>query len=68
MPNLSDQGDITWQAVFWRLVLTAIILFVIAGSGLTIFSSIIGRPDAQVLPTATFKTGIVSPSSELGLE
>jgi hypothetical protein len=68
MPNLSDQGNITWQAVFWRLVLTAIILFVIAGSGLTIFSSIIGRPEAQVLPTTTFETGIASPTLELGLE
>ena len=68
MPNPADQGTITWQAVFWRLVLTGIILFVIAGSGLTIFSSLIGRPEAQVLPTATFETGVVLPAAETGLE
>ena len=68
MHSSSNQAFLTWQALAWRLILTAILLFVLAGSGLTIFSSIIGRPDAQVLPTVTLETGAANPTSGIGLE
>jgi len=68
MRNSSVQIFLTWHPLVWRLVLTVILLFILAGSGLTIFSSIIGRPDAQVLPTVTFETGATNPTSGIGLD
>ncbi len=51
-PNRASLASIrlTWQALLWRLILTALLLLLLAGSGLTILSAATDRPDAQVLP------------------
>jgi len=41
---------LTWPALLWRLALTALLLLLLAGSGMTVFSSATGQPDARVLP------------------
>lgn len=43
----------TWQAILWRLLLTLLLLLLLAGSGLTVFSNVTVRPDTHVLPTLT---------------
>lgn len=54
MVNQPNYGDIkfTWQAVLWRLLLTALLLAFLAGSGLTIFKDATSQPEARVRPTA----------------
>ncbi|MBN1991139.1 MAG: hypothetical protein JW953_00430 [Anaerolineae bacterium] len=54
-PSLASM-PLTWQSVLWRLVLTALLLLMLAGSGITIFSNATSRPGAQVLPTLTGST------------
>jgi hypothetical protein len=64
MINHSNQTltniQFTWQSILWRLVLTALLLLILAGSGMTIFSKVTTRPDAQVLPTLTHQTGTLN--------
>jgi hypothetical protein len=64
MINHSNQAltniQFTWQSILWRLVLTALLLLILAGSGMTIFSNVTSRPDARVLPTLTHKTGTLN--------
>jgi hypothetical protein len=43
--------QLSWQAIFWRLLITLLLLLALAGPGLTIFSTVTAKPDAQVLPT-----------------
>ncbi|MBN1219781.1 MAG: hypothetical protein JXM69_12700 [Anaerolineae bacterium] len=43
--------QLTWQMILWRLLLTVLLLVILAGSGVTIFSSVTTRADARVLPT-----------------
>ncbi len=60
MINHSNQPltniQFTWQSILWRLVLTALLLLILAGFGMTIFSNVTTRSDARVLPTLTFET------------
>ena len=35
----------TWQAIFWRLLLTLLLLLALAGPGLTIFGAVTAKPD-----------------------
>jgi nucleoside recognition membrane protein YjiH len=56
MVNHSNQPAVTtvqlsWQAIFWRLLITLLLLLALAGPGLTIFSAVTAKPDAQILPT-----------------
>jgi hypothetical protein len=58
MVNHSNQPaattvQLSWQAIFWRLLITLLLLLALAGPGLTIFSTVTAKPDAQVLPTFT---------------
>jgi hypothetical protein len=58
MVNHSNQRavttvQLTWQAIFWRLLITLLLLLALAGPGLNIFSAVTARPDTQVLPTLT---------------
>jgi hypothetical protein len=55
MVNNSNQPAMTtvrftWQALFWRLLVTLLLLLALAGPGLTIFSTVTAKPAAQVLP------------------
>jgi hypothetical protein len=56
MVNHSNQHAVTavqisWQDIFWRLLITLLLLLALAGPGLTIFSAVTAKPEAQVLPT-----------------
>jgi hypothetical protein len=58
MVNHSNQpavtaAQISWQDIFWRLFITLLLLLALAGPGLTIFSAVTAKPEAQVLPTLT---------------
>jgi hypothetical protein len=55
MIKSSDQGntEFTWQSIVWRLFLTALLLIILAGAGVTIFSHVTDQPNTQVLPTLT---------------
>jgi hypothetical protein len=59
MINSSNQTNyqLTWQAMIWRLILTALLLLLLTISGLTIFNSVTNQPDARVLPTLTYEVG-----------
>jgi len=46
----------TWQAIFWRLLVTVLLLLALAGPGLTIFRAVTAKPDTPVLPTAPPQT------------
>jgi hypothetical protein len=48
-----EEFQFTWQALTWRLLLTAILLLTLISAGLPIFRSITTRPNTQVLPTLT---------------
>jgi hypothetical protein len=52
MVNTSKQNDIqfTWQSIFWRLVVTILLLLALAGFGATILGQLTAQPNAQVLP------------------
>lgn len=52
MVNTAKQGDIqfTWQSIFWRLVVTILLLLALAGFGATTFGQLTTQPNAQVLP------------------
>jgi len=51
MITSSNQSSyFTWHSILWRLLVTAILLLILAGSGLTIFRNISDPPNAQVLP------------------
>jgi len=58
MVNHSNQPTVTavqlsWQDIFWRLLITLLLLLALAGPGLTIFTAITARPEAQILPPLT---------------
>lgn len=46
----SAQIQLTWSDIFWRLLLTLLLLLMLAGPGLTIFSAVTAKPDNHVLP------------------
>jgi len=55
MVNHSNQPVVTtvqlsWQAIFWRLLITLLLLLALAGPGLTIFSTVTAKPETQILP------------------
>jgi hypothetical protein len=58
--------QLTWQSILWRLVLTALLLLLLAGSGVTIFKPVITRPGTQVLPPLT--QGIEAGNQESGID
>ena len=43
--------QLTWQAIFWRLLLTLLLLLALAGPGLAIFDAVTAKPDSRILPT-----------------
>jgi hypothetical protein len=49
--------QLTWQSIGWRLVLTALLLLLLAGSGVTIFNPVMTQPDTRVLPSLNQGTG-----------
>lgn len=56
MVNHSNQPavaavQISWQDIIWRLLITLLLLLALAGPGLTLFSAVTAKPEAQVLPT-----------------
>ncbi len=51
-PNQSNM-QFTWQAIFWRLLLTLLLLLLLASSGLTVFNTATTRPDAHIVPPLT---------------
>ena len=57
MVNNLNQPSIvlTWQSLFWRLLLTVLLLLFLAGSGVTIFNTVTTRPDARVLPALSYE-------------
>ena len=57
MVNSSNQGPVrfNWQDILWRLALTALLLLILAASGITISSSVTNHPGTQVLPTLTYE-------------
>ena len=66
MVNHSNQGDIqfTWQTIWWRLVVTALLLAILTGSSLTIFGHVTTNPNTQVLPDLT--SGLTEQGPNLG--
>ncbi len=44
---------VTWQAIFWRLLLTLLLLLALAGPGLSIFRGLTENPGSRVIPTIT---------------
>jgi hypothetical protein len=70
MVNHSNQPSVvnilTWQSILWRLLLTALLLLMLAGSSLTIFSPITTRPDTRVLPTLTGGAGTAHQEPGIG--
>jgi len=55
-PSSPTNIQVTWKAILWRLILTALLLLFLLGSNLTIFKSVIDQPDAHVLPSLTHQT------------
>lgn len=57
MINSTNQSSypFTWQAILWRLLVTALLLLILAGSSLTIFRNITDQPEAQVLPALNYE-------------
>jgi hypothetical protein len=51
-----NEFQFTWQALTWRLLLTAILLLTLISAGLPIFRTITTRPNTHVLPTLTGET------------
>ena len=53
MIKAPDQSNIQfrWQAIFWRLLVTLLLLLALADFGLTTFDRITSNPGTQVLPT-----------------
>jgi hypothetical protein len=45
--------QLTWHSILWRLVLTALLLLILAGSSVTIFNTVTTHPGTRVLPTLT---------------
>jgi hypothetical protein len=60
-PTNQDITYFTWRAIFWRVLVTLLLLFFLAGFGLTIFNSATTQPDTHVLPTFTYEAGINNP-------
>jgi len=56
-PNKNNL-HLTRQAIIWRLILTALLLLVLAGSSLTVFNSVTTRPETSVLPTKSVQPGL----------
>lgn len=51
-PNLQTAAkyQLSWSAIFWRLLLTLLLLLMLAGPGLSLFSAVTAKPDSRVLP------------------
>jgi hypothetical protein len=45
--------QLTWQALIWRLLLTAFLLLALISAGLPIFRTITTLPNTHVLPALT---------------
>jgi hypothetical protein len=58
--------QLTWHSILWRLVLTALLLLLLAGSGVTIFKPVMTHPDTRVFPPLT--QGIETGHQESGIE
>jgi nucleoside recognition membrane protein YjiH len=58
--------QLTWQSILWRLLLTALLLLILAGSSVTIFNTVITHPGTRVLPTLTQGTGAGDQGSGTG--
>jgi len=58
MINSRNQTNInfTWQALWWRLLLTGLLLLALAGPGLRLFSNATTSSDNPALPTLEFQT------------
>ena len=48
-----------WQAIWWRVVLTALLLALLAGSSATLFSRTT-NPASQVLPSLVPDSGVTT--------
>lgn len=61
-PN-QDEIQFTWQAIIWRLLLTALLLLMLAGSGLTLFNPTTPHPNNHTLTILpqTIDTGWPAP-------
>jgi hypothetical protein len=57
---------LTWQSILWRLLLTALLLLILAGSGLTVFGNVATRPDTRVLPTFTLGADVEGQEPGIG--
>jgi hypothetical protein len=42
--------QLTWPAIFWRLLVTLLLLLMLAGPGLSLFRAVTANPGARVLP------------------
>jgi len=51
----------TWRAIFWRVVVTLLLLLFLAGFGLTIFEPLTSQPNAHTQPTFGYESGIEEP-------
>lgn len=51
-PNLQAAVNyqLSWPAIFWRLLLTLLLLLMLAGPGLNLFRAVTANPDSRVLP------------------
>lgn len=54
--TVTRRGELTWQSLFWRIVVTVLLLIALMGSGLTTFHSITHQPDSHVLPALEIRT------------
>ncbi len=55
MVNASNQTNLqlTWQSIFWRVVVTVLLLLALAGSGLKGFDTVTSSSETQVLPLSS---------------
>jgi hypothetical protein len=58
--------QLTWQSILWRLLLTALLLLILAGSSVTILNTVITHPGTHVLPTLTQEAGSEGQGSGTG--
>ncbi len=49
--------QLTWQALLWRLLLTMFLLLVLAGPGLTAFTTVTTNPGTCALPMMVSEQG-----------
>ena len=53
--------EFSWQALVWRVLLTALLLAVLAGSTLTVFSHNDSTPDPSALPAFDYEAETLLP-------